>query len=113
MSTTGLSGVNLEVEAAVKATDSISDVVSGMRTTVQAINDQAESAKAYWQGEGNTAFAKTAIEWEEEGRRLNTLLDEIDTKLRDGYKNYETEDADVSSTFSQIGGTLDGKSLNL
>lgn len=106
-------GLNLEVEQAVKATDSIADVVAGMKTTVNAINEQALSAKAFWQGQGNTAFAQTADEWDAEGQRLNKLLDEIEQKLRDGYKNYDAQDSDVSSAMSQVAQGLSGKGLNL
>lgn len=108
-----MTGLNLEVETAVKATDSISDIVAGMKTTLGAINEQAQSAKQFWQGRGNTSFVKTAQDWDEEGRRLNARLDELEAALKDGYKKYDTQDDSVESTFTQLAGELDGKGLNL
>lgn len=108
-----MTGLNLEVETAVKATDSISDIIAGMKTTLNAINEQAQSAKAFWQGRGNTSFVTTAQAWDEEGRRLNNRLDELEIALRDGYKQYDTQDDSVESTFTSLGGQLDGKGLNL
>ena len=102
----GTAGVNLDFAEALKATDTLSEVVSGMRETLSRIDEDAQSAKSYWIGQGNNAFAKTAADWEEEGQRLNKLLDEIDAKLRAGYKNYDAEDADIESAFTQLGGSL-------
>ena len=106
-------GLNLEVETAVKATDSISDIVAGMKTTLSAINEQAQSAKQYWQGRGNMSFVKTAQEWDEEGRRLNNRLDELEAALQSGYKQYDSQDDSVEATFTSLGGQLDGQGLSL
>lgn len=106
-------GLNLEVETAVKATNSIADVVAGMKTTLSAINEQAAAAKSYWQGKGNTSFVRTAQEWDEEGRRLNVRLDELEAALQSGYRDYDTSDDDVESDFTTLAGQIDGKGLNL
>lgn len=108
-----MQGLNLEVETAVKATDSIADIVAGMKTTLAAINEQAQSAKQYWQGRGNMSFVKTAQEWDEEGRRLNNRLDELEAALQSGYKQYDSQDDSVEATFTSLGGQLDGQGLSL
>lgn len=108
-----MSGLNLEVETAVKATNSIADVVAGMKLTLQAINEQAASARSYWQGKGNMAFVRTADEWDAEGKRLNMRLDELEAALQNGYKSYDAGDDDVEQDFTTLAGSLDGKGLNL
>lgn len=106
-------GLNLEVETAVKATSSIADVVTGMKTTLKAINEQADAAKAFWQGKGNMAFVKVAQEWDAEGVRLNKRLDELEAALQSGYKQYDAGDDDIEADFTALGGQMDGKGLNL
>lgn len=108
-----MTGLNLEVESAVKATDSIADVVAGMKLTLNAINEQAAAARAFWKGKGNVAFAKTADEWDAEGKRLNLRLDELEAALQQGYKDYDASDDDVQTEFTSLAGQLDGKGLNL
>lgn len=108
-----MTGLNLDVEAAVKATDSIADVISGMKTNLSTISDQVESARAFWQGSGQTSFVRTADSWDAEGAKLNKALDELEQKLREGYKNYNTTDEEVKDSFTTVAKGLDGTGLNL
>jgi uncharacterized protein YukE len=77
--------------------------VGNIKKTIQNIEDSIEAAKPGWQGDANTACGKAAIEWSDEGGRLNAKLDKMTSHIFEGGETKKNIDADNLDLFTNLG----------
>ncbi|MEV0356797.1 WXG100 family type VII secretion target [Nocardia sp. NPDC050697] len=80
--------VGIDQAAARKATADVEAVVNGMRATLRQVQTTVDSARDGWRGTANGSFESAAARWNDEGRRLNALLDEMTVKLNEANNRY-------------------------
>ncbi|UGT60034.1 WXG100 family type VII secretion target [Nocardia asteroides] len=92
--------VGIDQGRARQATADVEAVVNGMRSTLSRIQTIVDSARDGWRGTANGAFESASVRWNDEGRRLNTLLDEMTVKLHQANSQYGRMEEDSAPGFN-------------
>ncbi|MGB3301868.1 WXG100 family type VII secretion target [Gordonia sp. (in: high G+C Gram-positive bacteria)] len=95
-----MAGLNLDLVASQASAASIKGIVDEMQRVVAAIAKSAASGKSGWDGRASNAFEATHTDWHGIAVKLQTALDDIESKLTAGFRGYDDEDATVAGQFN-------------
>ncbi|MGW0003355.1 WXG100 family type VII secretion target [Nocardia grenadensis] len=96
------SKVSLDDAAAADVVNDFMTAVGEIKKTISNIGTDIEAAKPGWQGDASTACAKKAVEWQDEGDRLNAKLDHMTSLLFEGGKTKNEVDAGNVDSFTNL-----------
>jgi len=94
--------VSLDDAAGAQVVNEFMDSVTAIKKTIANIETDIESAKPGWQGDANTACGKAALEWSDEGVRLNARLNDMTDKIFTGNESKTQVDADNVDQFTNL-----------
>ncbi|MQY24968.1 WXG100 family type VII secretion target [Nocardia aurantia] len=78
------------------------NAVDALRAKIAKITQAVDDAKRGWQGDAFAACAKAATNWDDEAKKLNTILDEITQEVGHGNKSYTGLEGDNTQTFTKL-----------
>ncbi|MFC8046801.1 WXG100 family type VII secretion target [Nocardia sp. NPDC057353] len=94
--------VGIDQAAAQQATSEVETVVNNMRATLRQVQTTVDTARDGWRGTANGSFEAAAVRWNDEGRRLNALLDEMTVKLNEANKQYGRMEEESGGGFLKV-----------
>ncbi|MFC8527963.1 WXG100 family type VII secretion target [Nocardia sp. NPDC057227] len=94
--------VGIDQGRARQATSEVETAVNEMRATLQRVQTTVDSARDGWRGTANGSFEAAAARWSDEGRRLNTLLDEMTVKLNEANSRYGQTEEQSGGDFGRL-----------
>ncbi|GAC69340.1 WXG100 family type VII secretion target [Gordonia soli] len=99
----GGSNFELDLDAGYKHTDTVSEIIDSLRSTLRTITNEVETAKASWKGDAFSSFHSTSVEWDSEATRLNQKLNELGETLSGTvFKGSDSANQDIASSFAGI-----------
>ncbi len=99
----GDNALELDLSSGFKHVNTVDEIVSSIRKTLDTITQEVDSAKATWQGQANKTFTEVSLQWGDEATRLNRALDEVKTTLSNSaFKGGQQTDETIQSSFSSI-----------
>lgn len=99
-------GVDLDVQIAHSDTQTVARVVEEMQAALRKITSEAADAKALWQGKASSSFQAAIDDWNTEGTKLKTSLDNLAQALQSGFNGYENEDIDEAVGYQTMSRVL-------
>ncbi|MFQ6324605.1 WXG100 family type VII secretion target [Nocardia sp. CWNU-33] len=97
-----MSKVSLDDTAAANVVNEFMTAVGEIKKTIQNIGHDIDAAKPGWQGDANTACGKAAVEWQKEGDRLRTKLDDMTSLIFEGGQTKTKVDASNVDNFTNL-----------
>lgn len=101
-----MQALKLDVTSGQASAASIKGVVDEMQRVIGQIQKSAVSGRTGWDGRASNAFDATHTDWHAVALKLQTALDEIETKLTTGFRGYDEEDTTVASQLTNLQGGL-------
>ncbi|MCZ4535835.1 WXG100 family type VII secretion target [Gordonia terrae] len=89
----GGAGVTVNVADGQATAAKVGSLVEDMKTVINQIAQHAGNATPTWQGSAGVAFDGTHTDWNKAALTMNQLLEQIKTKLTNGFAGYEDQDA--------------------
>lgn len=78
--------------------------VDHIRATILRITEAVDAAKSGWQGDAFAACNSAAQNWDDEAKKLNTILDELTGEVGHGNQHYTGLEGDNVQEFQQLTG---------
>lgn len=101
---TGNNGLHLDGAAAQQSTQSISQIVTEMKSILTRIENSSADGIATWSGQASRSFGTTQGDWSGTATKMQAALNEIEAKLTSGFRGYHGHDADIANSVAKSTG---------
>jgi WXG100 family type VII secretion target len=102
-----MAGFTGTVEQFTEAEKKVTDVKQQMDANLAQLRDRIEATKAGWSGEAAKAFDNVMLRFDEDGRGINTALQNIANLLEQAGSKYSAAEAAQSEQVNTMKGKID------